>query len=208
MDIQAILQQAPVIPVLTLDHVDQALPLARALLAGGLSVLEITLRTPAGFPALQLLAQESEGWIAGAGTVTRPQEYEQVCAVGGAFAVSPGLPSNLAGAATGGPVPLLPGAMTPTEILQARDLGFQTLKLFPAEQAGGVAFLRAIAAPIPDVAFCPTGGVSPANLPDYLALPNVLCVGGSWVAPGKALAQGDWDSITRLAAAACQTARG
>ncbi len=202
MEIEAILKLAPVMPVITLERIEQALPLARALLAGGVRALEVTLRTPVALRAIELLAGHDEGWVVGAGTVTTAAEYQSVVAAGARFAVSPGLTPALAAAGQQGPIPLLPGVMTPSEILNARDHGFGFLKLFPAEQAGGIPFLNAIHGPLPEIRFCPTGGVGPANLADYLKLPNVLCVGGSWVTPRRLLRDGHWSEIEALARAA------
>ncbi|MCC6529268.1 MAG: bifunctional 4-hydroxy-2-oxoglutarate aldolase/2-dehydro-3-deoxy-phosphogluconate aldolase [Pseudomonadales bacterium] len=202
MEIEAILKLAPVMPVITLERIEQALPLARALLAGGVRALEVTLRTPVALRAIELLAGHDEGWVVGAGTVTTAAEYQSVVEAGARFAVSPGLTPALAAAGQEGPIPLLPGVMTPSEILNARDHGFGFLKLFPAEQAGGIPFLNAIHGPLPEIRFCPTGGVGPANLADYLKLPNVLCVGGSWVTPRRLLRDGHWSEIEALARAA------
>lgn len=202
MEIEAILKLAPVMPVITLERIEQALPLARALLAGGVRALEVTLRTPVALRAIELLAGHDEGWVVGAGTVTTAAEYQSVVEAGARFAVSPGLTPALAAAGQEGPIPLLPGVMTPSEILNARDHGFGFLKLFPAEQAGGIPFLNAIHGPLPEIRFCPTGGVGPSNLTDYLKLPNVLCVGGSWVTPRRLLRDGHWSEIEALARAA------
>ena len=202
MEIEAILKLAPVMPVITLERIEQALPLARALLAGGVRALEVTLRTPVALRAIELLAGHDEGWVVGAGTVTTAAEYQSVVEAGARFAVSPGLTPALAAAGQEGPIPLLPGVMTPSEILNARDHGFGFLKLFPAEQAGGIPFLNAIHGPLPEIRFCPTGGVGPANLADYLKLPNVLCVGGSWLTPRRLLRDGHWSEIEALARAA------
>ncbi len=199
MEIESILKLAPVVPVITLERVEDALPLARALLAGGLPALEVTLRTPVALAAIRLLARHDEGWVVGVGTVTRTEEYQKAVDAGAHFAVSPGLTPNLAEAANRGAIPLLPGVMTPSEIITARDHGFGFLKLFPAEQAGGIPFLNAIHGPLPDLRFCPTGGVSLFNLADYLKLPSVLCVGGSWVAPRRLIREGKWAEIEALA---------
>lgn len=207
MEIEAILKLAPVMPVITLERIEEALPLARALLAGGVRALEVTLRTPVALPAIELLARHDEGWVVGAGTVTTAAEYQSVVAAGARFAVSPGLTPALAAAGQGGAIPLLPGVMTPSEILTARDLGFGFLKLFPAEQAGGIPFLNAIQGPLPEIRFCPTGGVGPANQADYLKLPNVLCVGGSWLTPRQLLRDGHWSEIEALARTAVAVKR-
>ncbi len=193
------LRRARVLPVLAVQRAEDAVPLARALAAGGLEVLEVTLRTDAAIAAIRRIAAEVPEVTVGAGTVTRAQELDAVRDAGGRFAVSPGLVPDLGRAAQQMALPLLPGVMTPSEVLAARDQGFDILKLFPAEVAGGVPFLKAISGPLPDLAFCPTGGVGPANFRDYLALPNVVCVGGSWVAPSSAVDAGDWNRITELA---------
>ncbi len=194
------LRKTRVLPVLTVEDVAHALPLARALAAGGLGVLEITLRTPAALEAIETLAREAPEIVVGAGTVTRPEDLAAAAAAGARFAVSPGLTPELAAAGRGSTIPLMPGIMTPSEALAAREQGYRLLKFFPAEPAGGRALLLALAGPFPELLFCPTGGVGPDNYRAYLTLPNVACVGGSWVAPPKAVAGGDWARITRLAA--------
>lgn len=189
----------PVIPVLKIDNVADAVPLARALAKGGLPAIEITLRTPDALEAIRRVIGEVEEAIVGAGTILDPRQFEQAAEAGSKFIVSPGLTRELLRAADGSPVPLLPGAITPGEIMTARDAGLDFLKFFPAEQAGGVAFLKALASPLADIRFCPTGGVTAGNAADYLSLPNVICVGGSWVAPDSLVKAGDWDAIERLA---------
>lgn len=201
MNIREILQIAPVLPVLVIETLEQAVPLAQALVRGGLPVLEVTLRTPVALAAVRAIRAAVPEAVVGVGTVTRPAELAQAQAAGAVFAVSPGLTPLLAAAAQRTGLLLLPGVMTPSEALAARESGFDTLKLFPARQAGGVAMLKAMAGPLPDLLFCPTGGIGADEVQDYRALPNVLCVGGSWVAPPAALRTGDWDTITRLAAA-------
>ena len=195
----SLLGTQPVIPVLTIDSAENAVPLARALARGGLPVIEITLRTPAALEAVRRASGEVEEAVVGAGTVLSPGQYEAAAAAGSRFVVSPGVTPSLLAAAAGSDVPFLPGAATPGEILSARDAGLRFLKFFPAEQAGGAAFLKALAAPIPDIRFCPTGGITAANAADYLKLPNVACVGGSWVAPDRLVAAGAWDEIEVLA---------
>lgn len=202
-----ILRAGPVIPVIVIERHEQAVPLARALVAGGVRVLEVTLRTPAALQAMRAIADEVEGAIVGAGTITRPDEFAQCRKAGAVFGVSPGLTAELAAAAAASRLPWLPGVMTPTEVIAARAAGFQQLKLFPAQQAGGTGMLKALIGPFPDVTFCPTGGITAANAREYLALPNVACVGGSWLAPPEAIAAGDWAHITALARAA-QALRG
>ena len=207
MDMQAIMTTAPVIPVLRVDDPAHAVPLARALVDGGLPVLEVTLRTPCALEAVAAMIREVPGAIVGVGTVLRPDDLRRAIGVGAAFAVSPGLTPELARAATEGGLPFLPGVMTPGEAMAARDYGFLELKLFPAAQAGGVPMLKALSGPLPDLRFCPTGGVTQASFHDYLALPNVACVGGSWLAPADAVASGDWDRIRALAETAAASAR-
>ncbi len=199
MNIREIVGLAPVIPVLTITDLEQAVPLARALCAGGLKVLEITLRTPTALAAIEAMRKAVPDAVVGVGTLTRAVDFAAADRAGAQFGVTPGLTPELASAARGARFPLLPGVMTPTELIAARNAGFSVLKLFPAEQAGGIGMLRALGAPFPDVLFCPTGGITRATAPDYLALPNVVCVGGSWVAPGAMLAAGDWRGIEMLA---------
>ena len=199
MNIREILGLAPVIPVLTVSEVAQAVPLARALAAGGLRVLEIALRTPAALAAVEAMRKAFPDLIIGVGTLTRAVDFAAAGRAGAQFGVSPGLTPELAAAARGARFPLLPSVMTPTELLAARTAGFNVLKLFPAEHVGGTAMLRALAAPFPDVLFCPTGGITRAAAPQYLALSNVACVCGSWVAPSAMLAAGDWSAIETLA---------
>jgi len=199
VNIREIVGLAPVIPVLTITDLEHAVPLARALSAGGLKVLEITLRTPAALAAVEAMRKAVPDAVVGLGTLTRAVDFAAADRAGAQFGVTPGLTPELAAASRGARFPLLPGVMTPTELIAARNAGFSVLKLFPAEQAGGIAMLRALGAPFPDVLFCPTGGITRATAPDYLALPNVVCVGGSWVAPGAMLAAGDWRGIEMLA---------
>ena len=206
-DIRAILGLAPVVPVLTVTRPEDAAPLARALVAGGLPVLEVTLRTPAGLEAVAAMCRAVPDAVIGVGTVTRAEELAVAERAGARFAVSPGFTPALAAAAERAGYPFLPGVMTPSELMAARAAGFTALKLFPAQQAGGVGMLRALGAPFPDVAFCPTGGVTAANAAEYLALPNVACVGGSWVAPADRVASGDWGAIEALARAAAALPR-
>ena len=199
MYIREIVGLAPVIPVLTITELEHAVPLARALSAGGLRVLEITLRTPVALAAIDAMRKALPDAVIGVGTLTRAVDFAAADRVGAQFGVTPGLTPELAAAARGARFPLLPGVMTPTELIAARAAGFNVLKLFPAEQAGGVAMLRALGAPFPDVFFCPTGGITRATAPDYLELPNVVCVGGSWLAPRAMLSAGDWAGIEALA---------
>jgi 2-dehydro-3-deoxyphosphogluconate aldolase / (4S)-4-hydroxy-2-oxoglutarate aldolase len=196
-----IMRGARVIPVIAIDDPDHAVPLARALVAGGIRVLEVTLRTAHGLAAIRAMS-EVEGAIVGVGTLTAPEEFAAARDAGAVFGVSPGLTQTLIEAAKKSGLPLLPGVMTPSEVLAAREAGFKQLKLFPAVPAGGVGMLNAIAGPIPDITFCPTGGISIDTAPAFLACKNVACVGGSWLTPKDALAAGDWARITELARAA------
>ncbi|MDQ2695230.1 MAG: bifunctional 4-hydroxy-2-oxoglutarate aldolase/2-dehydro-3-deoxy-phosphogluconate aldolase [Pseudomonadota bacterium] len=202
MNIRDVMTAAPVIPVIVIEDIKEAVPMAQALVKGGLPVLEITLRTKAGLEAIRAVAAEVEGAIVGVGTITRPEEFRQSRDAGAVFGVTPGLTRELIAAARDTDLSLLPGVMTPSEVIAARLAGYTALKLFPAQQAGGMGMLKAMAGPFPDVVFCPTGGVSAETFRDFLALPNVLCVGGSWVVPKKAIQAGDWGTITRLAAEA------
>lgn len=194
-----ILRQGPVVPVMVIQKLEHAVPLAMALVAGGIRVLEITLRTPVAVEAISAISRDVTGAIVGAGTVTRPEELKTVAEAGAIFAISPGLTMELLQAANLGPIPLIPGISTVSELMTGMALGYTHFKFFPAEAAGGVNMLKAIAGPFPQIAFCPTGGVTPVNYLDYLALPNVTCVGGSWVAPQEAMDRGDWARITDLA---------
>jgi 2-dehydro-3-deoxyphosphogluconate aldolase/(4S)-4-hydroxy-2-oxoglutarate aldolase len=203
----SLLDGQPVVPVLKIADAAQAVPLARALARGGLPMIEITLRTAAALEAIRRVAAEVEDAIVGAGTVLSPGQFDEAANAGSKFIVSPGITGALLSAAAGSEVPLLPGAVTPGEIMAARDAGLDFLKFFPAEQAGGAAFLKALASPIADVKFCPTGGISARNAADYLGLPNVVCVGGSWVAPDDMVAAGQWDAIEALAREASRLGR-
>jgi 2-dehydro-3-deoxyphosphogluconate aldolase / (4S)-4-hydroxy-2-oxoglutarate aldolase len=196
-----IMRSATVIPVIAIDDPDTAVPLARALVAGGIRVLEVTLRTAHGLDAIRAMAQV-EGAIVGVGTLTQPEEFAAARDAGAVFGVSPGLTASLIDAAKKSGLPLLPGVMTPSEVMAAREAGFRQLKLFPAVPAGGVGMLSAIAGPLPDVTFCPTGGISIETAPQFLALKNVACVGGSWLTPKDAIKAGDWQLITELATSA------
>ncbi|HEY3950291.1 bifunctional 4-hydroxy-2-oxoglutarate aldolase/2-dehydro-3-deoxy-phosphogluconate aldolase [Phenylobacterium sp.] len=202
--IDEILALAPVIPVLIIESPADALPLGRALVAGGLPVLEVTLRTPDAMDCLERMAGEIEGAVVGAGTVLNPAMRRAAAAAGAQFCVSPGL---IEGEAAGGPAPLLPGIATATELMAGLAAGFKVFKLFPANIVGGVGALKAFSSPFQQARFCPTGGVNAKNAADYLALPNVVCVGGSWVAPIDAVRAGDWGRITALAAEAAGLAR-
>lgn len=203
----ALMRAAPVIPVLVLDDAAQAAPLAEALTAGGLPILEVTLRTPAALEAVRAM-RDVPGCIVGVGTVTRPEQFALAREAGARFAVTPGTTPALLDAGRDAGLALLPGVATPSEVLTALAAGHDRLKFFPAGAAGGVPMLKALAGPFADVKFCPTGGVGIDNLRDYLALDNVLCVGGSWVAPADAVRAGDWRTITDLARAACAAGAG
>ena len=202
MNIREILGLAPVIPVLTVLDLAHAVPLARALVAGGLRVLEITLRTPVALACLDEMRKSVPQAIIGVGTLTKAVDFAAAHRAGAQFGVSPGLTPEIAGAARGARFPVLPGVMTPSEVITARHAGFDVLKFFPAEPAGGVAMLRALAAPFPEMLFCPTGGISRNTAPDYLALDNVIAVGGSWVAPQNLVDRADWSRIELLASEA------
>jgi 2-dehydro-3-deoxyphosphogluconate aldolase/(4S)-4-hydroxy-2-oxoglutarate aldolase len=201
MNLLDIMRTARVIPVIAIDNPEHAVPLAKALVAGGIRVLEVTLRTAHGLQAIRAMSTV-EGAIVGVGTLLQPEEFAAARDAGAVFGVSPGLTPALIEAARKSGLPLLPGVMTPSEVLAAREAGFRQLKLFPAVPAGGVGMLNAIAGPIPDVMFCPTGGISIETAPQFLACKNVACVGGSWLTPKDAIEAGDWARITELAKAA------
>lgn len=196
---------APVIPVLVLDDASIAANLAKALVAGGLPALEVTLRTPAALDAIRAMA-EVPGGVVGAGTLVTPQDVKAAKAAGAQFGVSPGATDALLDACEAEGLPLLPGAATASEAMRLQERGYDVLKFFPAEASGGAKALKAISGPLPHLSFCPTGSVSPSNLNDYLSLPNVLCVGGSWVAPAGLVRDGKWDEIEQLARDAVQSA--
>ena len=199
MPIREVVCAAPVVPVIVLEDAAHAVPLARALLAGGLTVLEVTLRSDAALPGIRAIAREVPQAKVGAGTVLSVDDLAAAREAGAQFAVSPGsTPALLESARTCG-LPFLPGVMTPSEVAAALAAGYDTMKFFPAGQAGGVEMLKALAGPFPQVKFCPTGGISLANASDFLALPNVVCVGGSWITPGASIRASDWAAITRLA---------
>jgi len=188
-----------VVPVIVLTDPAHAVPLAHALLEGGIDVMEITLRSAAALASIEAVARAVPQMHLGAGTVTRVAEVQQVIDAGASFALSPGCTDALANAVKAANLPFIPGVMTPGEVMHRREQGFSLMKLFPAQQAGGLAMLKALGAPLSDVMFCPTGGVSTENLKDFLSLPNVAMAGGSWLTPASALAAGDWAGITRLA---------
>lgn len=197
--LRPVLTRAPVVPVLIVDDAKSAVPLARALVAGGLTALEVTLRTSAALEAIRAIADEVEGADIGAGTVLTPAQLDACVKAGARFLVSPGCAPDLLEAAKDSPVPLLPGVATASEAMQIMERGYTHMKFFPAEQAGGAPYLKALSSPLADLRFCPTGGVSLKNAADYLSLPNVICVGGSWVAPKQAVVDGDWQTIENLA---------
>ena len=206
-EIAAMLARAPVVPVLTVEDPARAVPLARALVAGGLGVLEVTLRTARALDAARAIMAEVEGVTVGIGTVLTPEAMRAARRAGARFAVSPGSTPDLLGAAAAEGLPYLPGAATASEVMALVERGYATLKFFPAESVGGVAALRALAAPFGQVRFCPTGGIDAAKAPAYLALANVLAVGGSWVAPADRIAADDWARITALAREAAALGR-
>ena len=194
----ALLSAAPVVPVLTIEDRAVAVPLARALVAGGLTALEVTLRTAAGLDCIRAIAGEVGAANVGAGTVLDARQYEAAEKAGATFVVSPGTTDGLLASAASSAVPFLPGVATAGEAMTLAERGYRYMKFFPAEPAGGIAYLRALGAPLPAIRFCPTGGIGAKNAPDYLALANVICVGGSWVAPAEAVAGGDWARVTAL----------
>ena len=202
-----VMQDAPVIPVIVLHDVAHAVPMARALVAGGIRMLEVTLRTPQALACMEAIAKEVPEAVVGAGTVRSAQDAAAAAKAGAQFAVSPGYTRTLGQACRDQGLSLLPGVATGSEILLAQEDGYTHLKFFPAMQAGGPAMLKAWAGPFFDVKFCPTGGVTPGNAAEFLALPNVACVGGSWLVPADALAQGDWGRIEVLAREASQLTR-
>ena len=192
MNVLDVMRVGPVIPVIVIEDLAHAVPLAKALVAGGVRVLEVTLRTAPALEAIRRIAREVPDAIVGVGTLTRPQDFKDAMEAGAQFGVSPGLTPAMIQAAHETKLPLLPGVFTPSDVIAARLAGFSQLKLFPAQQAGGIGMLKALGGPFPDVMFCPTGGVSAENAPDFLALSNVACVGGSWLAPKAAVNAGDW----------------
>lgn len=190
--------QGPVVPVIVIKDLDDAVPMAKALLAGGIKVLEVTLRTPVALEAIALLAKQVPEAIIGAGTVTTPAQLQQCIDAGAKFAISPGLTRELLQAGKDAAIPLIPGIASISELMEGTGLGYTHFKFFPAEAAGGVKTLKSIHGPFSDIRFCPTGGINEKNFLEYLALPNVKCVGGSWIVPDEAVAAKDWARITRL----------
>lgn len=206
--IESLLDLVPVIPVVVVDDVDDAVPLARALVAGGLPVIELTLRTPVALEAIERIAGEVPEIVLGAGTIVEPDQAKRAASAGAQFLVSPGSTTSLLGAMSDTGLPHLPGVATVSEILTALEAGYTELKFFPAEAAGGANYLKSVSSPIPTVRFCPTGGISAANAAQYLALPNVGCVGGSWITTAELVASRDWARIAELAAAAAALGAG
>jgi 2-dehydro-3-deoxyphosphogluconate aldolase/(4S)-4-hydroxy-2-oxoglutarate aldolase len=205
-DLEPILRLAPVIPVVIIEDLADAVPLARALVAGGLKAIEITLRTPVGLDAIRAIAAEVEGAVPGVGTVLTPGQYAESARAGARFAVSPGATPKLLDAAESSGIAPLPGIATASEAMALIERGYTFAKFFPAEAAGGAPFVSALASPLPQLRFCPTGGITPANAPAYLKLPNVICVGGSWMVKAQTIRGRNWSEITRAAAEASATA--
>jgi 2-dehydro-3-deoxyphosphogluconate aldolase/(4S)-4-hydroxy-2-oxoglutarate aldolase len=203
---ESLIDRVPVIPVVVLDDVAHAVPVARALVDGGVPVIELTLRTPAALDCIEQIATKVPDILVGAGTIVVPDQAKQALSAGAQFLVSPGTTNDLAAAMQDTGLPHLPGAATVSEVLRLLELGYREMKFFPAEAAGGAAFLKAAGAPVPQARFCPTGGITPASAPSYLSLGNVGCVGGSWLTPADAIAGGDWSRISRLAAESTQLA--
>jgi 2-dehydro-3-deoxyphosphogluconate aldolase/(4S)-4-hydroxy-2-oxoglutarate aldolase len=193
-----------VIPVVAIDDLETAVPLARALVAGGLPAVEVVLRTPVALQAIERIAAEVPGAVVGSGTVLSVDQVKQSVAAGAKFLVTPGCTDTLFSAMEDSGIPFLPGTSTVSEVMRWRERGAREMKFFPAEAVGGAAFLKSLASPVPDVRFCPTGGINPAKAPTYLALPNVACVGGSWMLPADLVAAGDWARIEELAREAAQ----
>ncbi|MEW2632495.1 bifunctional 4-hydroxy-2-oxoglutarate aldolase/2-dehydro-3-deoxy-phosphogluconate aldolase [Streptomyces sp. NPDC048389] len=197
--VTSVLDLAPVIPVVVLDDAADAVPLARALVSGGLPAIEVTLRTPAALDAIRAIAAEVPEAVVGAGTVISPANASEAVAAGARFLVSPGWTDTLLDAVRTSGVPFLPGVSTASEVVALLERGVSEMKFFPAEAAGGTPYLKSLAGPLPQARFCPTGGVSPASAPDYLRLPNVACVGGTWMLPADAIRAGDWARVATLA---------
>jgi len=196
---EEIFAAGPVVPVLVINDVEKAVPLAKALMEGGIKVLEVTLRTPAAIDVIKRIADEVPDSLIGAGTVTNAQQLKAVVEAGAKFAISPGMTADLLKAGMDADIPLIPGISSTSDLMKGKDAGYTHMKFFPAEASGGVKAIKSISGPFPDVTFCPTGGIGPNNYNDYLALKNVKCVGGSWLAPDDAIESGDWARITQLA---------
>ncbi len=201
-----VLNTGPVMPVMVIQDLEDAVPLAKALVAGGIKVLEITLRTPIALEAIRLISQQVEGAIVGAGTITTPEQLKAAEEAGAVFAISPGLTPKLLEAALAGNIALIPGIATLSELMTGMEYGLDHFKFFPAEAAGGIPMLKSIAGPVPNVTFCPTGGISPENYHSYLQLSNVACVGGSWLAPTDVVTSKNWHKVTELARQAIERA--
>jgi len=199
MDLLKLPEYGPIIPVIVVERLEDAVPLAQALVAGGVRVLEVTLRSAVALQAIEAMARAVPEAVVGAGTLRTAADARAAKDAGAVFAVSPGFTPELSAACRVAELPLLPGVSTASEVMQANDHGHRFLKLFPATAVGGIAMLKGLAGPFPDVAFCPTGGITPETAPQFLGLPNVKVCGGSWLCPKDALARGDWASITRLA---------
>ncbi|MER6752469.1 bifunctional 4-hydroxy-2-oxoglutarate aldolase/2-dehydro-3-deoxy-phosphogluconate aldolase [Streptomyces fungicidicus] len=206
--VPSVLDLAPVVPVVVVEDVADAVPLARALVAGGLPAIEVTLRTPAALDAIRAIAGKVPDAVVGAGTVIAPEQAGEAVAAGARFLVSPGWTDVLLAAMRASGVPFLPGVSTTSEVVALLERGVREMKFFPAQAAGGTAYLKSLAGPLPQARFCPTGGIGPDSAPDYLALPNVGCVGGSWMLPADAVAAGDWDRVERLAREAAGLSAG
>ncbi|MGC2998165.1 bifunctional 4-hydroxy-2-oxoglutarate aldolase/2-dehydro-3-deoxy-phosphogluconate aldolase [Streptomyces sp. G35A] len=204
----SVLDLAPVVPVVVVQDAADAVPLARALVAGGLPAIEVTLRTPAALGAIRAIAGEVADAVVGAGTVITPGQVGDAVDAGARFLVSPGWTDVLLEAMRASGVPFLPGVSTTSEVVALLERGVREMKFFPAQAAGGTAYLGSLAGPLPQARFCPTGGIGPDSAPDYLALPNVGCVGGSWMLPADAVADRDWDRVERLARAAAGLSAG
>ncbi len=203
----SLIARAPVIPVVVIDRIEDAVPLARALVAGGLPLIEVTLRTPVALEAMRRIAAEVEGAVVGAGTVTERAQIDAVIKAGATYIVTPGTTPDLAKALAEAPIPVLPGCATASEAMTLAAMGFHVLKFFPAEPSGGAPFLKGLGGPLPHLRFCPTGGIGPKNAGEYLALPNVVAVGGSWVVPADAIKAGNFETVRELSLAASKLPR-
>ncbi|MCZ4339815.1 bifunctional 4-hydroxy-2-oxoglutarate aldolase/2-dehydro-3-deoxy-phosphogluconate aldolase [Shewanella colwelliana] len=195
---QDIFKRSPIVPVMVINKIEDAVPLARALVAGGISVLEVTLRTPCALEAIAKIAKEVPEALVGAGTILNEAQLKQAIDAGAQFVITPGATTDLLKAAMAGTVPLIPGVASISEVMAGMELGYTNFKFFPAEASGGVNALKAFSGPLANIRFCPTGGITPSSYKDYLALSNVDCIGGSWIAPTDAMEQGDWARITQL----------
>lgn len=202
LDSSEVFASGPVVPVLVIENVEDAVPIAEALIAGGIKVLEVTLRTPAAIEVIRAIADNCPEAIVGAGTVTNAKQLQQVTEAGAKFAISPGLTSDLLDAGNEGSIALIPGIASISELMKGLDKGYTDFKFFPAEASGGVQSLKSIGGPFPNVKFCPTGGINPGNYKDYLSLDNVMCCGGSWLCPDAIVKEKRWEEITRLASEA------